>query len=687
MGHTVSVLNQDALFCDETPDYRIPMEPGPGEKVTLRFRTARDNATQVYLIYAQNTEIKMYKAFSLGLFDYYEASLTVGEEPVFYYFEVTSGSDMICYDKQGCTKQARDAYLFRITPGFSTPDWAKGAVFYQIFVDRFCNGSLDNDPLTGEYAYIGGGIEKVEDWSALPEPFDVRRFYGGDLQGVRQKLDYLQSLGVEVIYFNPLFVSPSNHKYDVQDYDYIDPHFAVIKKDEGELLPDGGMDNSKAERYICRTAAKENLEASNEYFAELVEEIHSRGMRVILDGVFNHCGSFNKWLDRERVYENHPGYVKGAYIAKDSPYHSYFSFHGNKWPYNGSYDGWWGHDTLPKLNYEEESGRLKRHIMEIGRKWVSPPYNVDGWRLDVAADLGHSVEFNHQFWKEFRENVKQARPDALILAEHYGDASSWLQGDEWDTVMNYDAFMEPITWFLTGLEKHSDEFNWGLYGNGDWFFRTMGHNMAKFQISSLHTAMNELPNHDHSRFMTRTNHTVGRVSGMGHEAAGRNVNKGIMKEAVVIQMTWPGAPTIYYGDEIGMVGWTDPDNRRTFPWGKEDWELVEFHRDMIRLRKHISCLRHGSYRQLQSGAHLIVYGRFNLENQAVVVVNNSREERDLSIPVWTVGIRDGEITRVMQTWKEGYNVGRLKWNVEGGRLQVKIPAVCAMVFAAGRWEE
>ena len=199
--------------------------------------------------------------------------------------------------------------------------------------------------------------------------------------------------------------------------------------------------------------------------------------------------------------------------------------------------------------------------------------------------------------------------------------------------------------------------------------------------------MNELSNHDHSRFMTRTNHTVGRVSGMGHEAAGRNVNKGIMKEAVVIQMTWPGAPTIYYGDEIGMVGWTDPDNRRTFPWGKEDWELVEFHRDMIRLRKHISCLRHGSYRQLQSGAHLIVYGRFNLENQAVVVVNNSREERDLSIPVWTVGIRDGEITRVMQTWKEGYNVGRLKWNVEGGRLQVKIPAVCAMVFAAGRWEE
>ena len=288
---------------------------------------------------------------------------------------------------------------------------------------------------------------------------DVREFYGGDLQGVLDKMDYLQELGVEVIYFNPLFVSPSNHKYDIQDYDYIDPHLGKIVSDEGELLPDGQRENRFASRYIDRVTNKANLEASNEMFAQVVAEAHRRGMRVILDGVFNHCGSFNKWMDRERIYEPQPDYPKGAYVSKESPYNSFFLFHDARnelWPYNGTYDGWWGHDTLPKLNYED-SPKLVEYIMKIARKWVSPPYNADGWRLDVAADLGHSPEYNHQFWREFRRNVKEANPNAIILAEHYGDPKSWLKGDQWDTVMNYDAFMEPVTWFLTGMEKHSDD--------------------------------------------------------------------------------------------------------------------------------------------------------------------------------------------------------------------------------------
>ena len=155
-------------------------------------------------------------------------------------------------------------------------------------------------------------------------------------------------------------------------------------------------------------------------------------MRVLLDGVFNHCGSFNKWLDRERLYENNSDYPKGAYISESSPYRQFFKFNNtHDWPYNGYYDGWWGHKTLPKLSYET-SKELYDYIMRIARKWVSPPYNVDGWRLDVAADLGMSSEFNHRFWKDFRKNVKEANPDAVIFAEHYGDASAWLQGDESD---------------------------------------------------------------------------------------------------------------------------------------------------------------------------------------------------------------------------------------------------------------
>ena len=183
-------------------------------------------------------------------------------------------------------------------------------------MDRFFNGDTSNDVETDEYFYIGEGTEKVEDWNKYPAQMGVREFYGGDIAGVWQKLDYLQDLGVEVIYFNPIFVSPSNHKYDIQDYDYIDPHIGKIVKDEGELLKrseqgnlmcDPEHPNKNASRYICRVTDKENLEASNQFFADFVEEAHKRGMKVILDGVFNHCGSFNKWLDRECIYEDAPG--------------------------------------------------------------------------------------------------------------------------------------------------------------------------------------------------------------------------------------------------------------------------------------------------------------------------------------------------------------------------------------------
>ncbi len=257
------------------------------------------------------------------------------------------------FDTRGVVRSLDEHFKFKLIPGFKTPAWAKGAVMYQIFVDRFCNGDPTNDVLTDEFSYIGEHSVKVDDWNKLPAAMGVREFYGGDLQGVLNKMDYLEQLGIEVIYFNPIFVSPSNHKYDIQDYDNIDPHFGRIVDERGDLLPEGDNDNQHAGRYINRVTNKANLDASNELFAKVVEEAHRRGIRVILDGVFNHCGSFNKWLDRERIYENAEGYEKGAYITKDSPYHDFFRFYendDNKWPYNRSYDGWWGHDTLPKLN-------------------------------------------------------------------------------------------------------------------------------------------------------------------------------------------------------------------------------------------------------------------------------------------------------------------------------------------------
>ena len=679
---TKPILNQQALFTDGGPNYRQPMEPEAGDTVKIRFRTAKDNVEHVYFC-TEEEKKEMTIASQNTLFDFYETEVVMGEDVLVYYFEVHAGGKMCFFNKMGAMKTLEPFFNYKITPGFSTPDWAKGAVIYQIYVDRFANGDPTNDVLDREYIYIGEPVSRVTDWEKYPAQMGVREFYGGDLQGVLDHLDYLEDLGVDVLYLNPIFVSPSNHKYDIQDYDYVDPHFTKIVVDEGEVLPEGALNNIQATKYISRVTDKRNLEASNAFFVKFVEEVHKRGMRVILDGVFNHCGSFNKWMDAERLYENQYGYEKGAYVDKNSPYHDYFTFYNEEeWPYNEEYDGWWGHRTLPKLNYEK-SPQLYEYILNIGRKWVSPPYNVDGWRLDVAADLGYNEETNHRFWRDFRAAVKEANPDAIILAEQYADPGEWLEGDQWDTVMNYNAFMEQVTWFFTGMEKHSDEHRSDLLGNTQAFLDSMMYHMSRFQYPSLLVSMNELSNHDHSRFLTRTNQTVGRTEFLGPEAADQGVNKGILRAAVMLQMTWPGAPTIYYGDEAGVTGWTDPDNRRTYPWGHEDRELIEYHRELIRLHKAHKALMTGSLLYLEGAYKVICYGRFDEQEKMVVLINGSFDKTKVRVPVWEAGVTEKEdLLRLMMSTEGGFTMEQVVCPVRGGVLEITLPAISAMLLKA-----
>ncbi len=685
--HTRPILNFGALYADGSENYFSPMEPEAGQKVVIRFRTAKDNVDHVYINIDRN-QYEMTAATSNELFDYYEFEWTMPEDKLIYYFEIVSAGTRCYYNKKGAVSTHEPFFDFCVTAGFSTPDWAKVAVFYQIFVDRFYNGDPSNDVVDREYIYIDKMVEQVKDWNKYPAQMGVREFYGGDLQGVLDKLDYLQDLGIDAIYFNPLFVSPSNHKYDIQDYDYIDPHFGKIVTDQGEALPESATDNIHATKYISRVTDLENLEASNAFFVRLVEEIHRRGMKVILDGVFNHCGSFNKWMDAERIYEYREEYEKGAYVAEDSPYRSFFTFyHQDRWPYNQEYDGWWGHKTLPKLNYEG-SEKLYRYILDIGKKWVSPPYNCDGWRLDVAADLGQSTEMNHRFWRDFRKVVKEANPQAIIYAEHYGDCGDWLQGDQWDTVMNYSAFMEPITWFLTGLEKHSDEKRADLMGDEKAFRDAMIYHMSRFQYPSLVTAMNELSNHDHSRFLTRTNLTVGRTGSVGPEAADRDLNPGIMRAAVLIQMTWPGAPTLYYGDEAGVTGWTDPDNRRTYPWGHEDKDLIRYHKELIRIHKEEKALMHGSLILFTGTENVISYGRFTDDEKIIAVVNAGFSPEEVSINVWEAGVTEQEVLeRLAFSYAEGYDFDPFIYRTNHSILKLTVPANGAILMKARRTDQ
>ncbi len=676
------VFNYKAVYADMTEDYVSPMEPEKFSQVTLRFRTGRNNVDDVF-ISVRGAMIKMVKTSSEGNFDYYEGQISLEDQPFFYHFEIVLGNLRVSYGRSGLEDSAVCRDEFRLIPGLKTPEWSRGAVMYQIFTDRFYNGDPGNDVLDHEYYYLDAYSERVTDWNATPNCMDVRRFYGGDLKGVIDKLPYLKEMGIDVIYFNPLFVSPSNHKYDIQDYDHIDPHYGVIVEDGGECLVDS-IENRYATKYIKRVTDKRNLEAGNALFAELVRIAHSMKIKVIIDGVFNHCGSFNKWLDREKIYENGEGYESGAYVSADSPYRSFFHFYDEKqWPDNGSYDGWWGHATLPKLNYED-SPALCEYILNVAKKWVSPPYNADGWRLDVAADLGHTPEFNHKFWHDFRQAVREANPEAIVLAEHYGDAESWISNGEWDTIMNYDAFMEPISFFLTGMQKHSDEYRSDLLNNPMAFWGAMRVHRRQFSGGSGLCAMNELSNHDHSRFLTRTNRTVGRVDKLGPEAAEKGVNKAVMREAVLFQMTWPGAPTIYYGDEAGLCGFTDPDNRRTYPWGNEDFELIDYHRACIRIHKENPELLTGSMIPVPMEGDdegILSFARFNRDSASLIILNNNTHDVEWCGDVWTAGIpSECRLKRLLMTYAEGFTTETMEYTVSRGKFKAMVPATGGMIL-------
>ncbi|WP_051226650.1 glycoside hydrolase family 13 protein [Butyrivibrio sp. MC2013] len=678
------MFEEGLLFHDVVSGYLSSVEPEPWQSVTIRFRTGTCQVRSVTLccegeeIFMQKVSLSDYPQYC----DFYEAEIELSDDPCSYYFAVKpEGGKTLYYDVRGVVKdkpKADSHTLFRIIPGFRVPGWARGAVIYQIFTDRFCNGDKSNDVVSGEYLYEGKLVKKVSDWHKLPDPrSDFRHIYGGDLKGVMSKLDYLSDLGIEVIYFNPLFVSPSSHKYDTQDYDHIDPHFGVIINDGGELVKKADKDNRSAERYIRRTTDLANLEASDRLFAQLVEEAHKRGIRVILDGVFNHCGSFNKWLDTEQIYGN------GAYHDKTSPYQAFFKFEEDHWPDNDSYEGWWDYKTLPKLNYEGARA-LQEYILRIGRKWVSPPYNADGWRLDVAADLGHSADFNHYFWRRFRSAVKEANPSAVIIAENYGSSREWLMGNEWDSVMNYDGFMDPVSWFLTGEDRHSDHFKKDRLCNTELFWSSMKEAMGEnFSCQSMQTAMNQLSNHDHSRFMTRTNMRPGRATDAeGSEGADKDTEPAVFMEGALLLMTWPGAPAIYYGDEAGLTGYTDPDNRRTYPWGSEDQNMIAFHKEIIQMRKHAPELRTGALVRLGSMEKgILTYGRFLPGAASVVLINNTGRTRLLDLDLRACEIGSGHtLIKVIETGKEGYNTSPDRILAGEGTTSFRLPPYSGFVY-------
>ena len=479
------LLKKNALFSDGTADYRQPVEPDAGDEVTVRFRTARDNVDIVWLC-TGDKKYKMKKTETGGAFDYYEVKFTLGEEPFYYYFKVASGLLNVYYDRYGVSKEKRDEYRFCIIPGFSTPEWSKGAVMYQILVDRFYNGDTSNDVLTDEYYYIRSTSRKMDSWDQCPSDFSVAEFYGGDLEGVRQKLDYLQNLGINGLYLTPINEAPSNHKYDTTDYTKIDPRFG-----------------------------------DEETFKHLVKEAHKRGIRVMLDGVFNHSGYyFAPWQDV---------LAKGP----ESEYYDWFMI--NEWPFdkNGQaakkkqYYTFAFFDSMPKIN--TNNPKVRKYFVDICANWVEN-YGIDGIRLDVANEV------SHRFCKELHARVKEINPDIYILGEIWHNALPWLRGDEFDAVMNY-PLGQSIKDFWIDKSLTNEDFEY-----------TINRCYTSYMQQTNDVLFNLLDSHDTKRLRSDV----------------KNLDEYFAQIAVLFAM--PGSPCIYYGTEIAMEGSYDPDCRRCMPW-------------------------------------------------------------------------------------------------------------------------
>ncbi len=494
----------------------------------------------------------------------------------------------------------RDVH-FRLNPSYEPARWVWSSVFYQIFPERFCDGDPSNNVTDGEYLYEGEPVVAKE-WGELPERSQgPREFYGGDLAGIRQKLPYLEDLGVTALYLNPIFVSPSSHKYDTVDYLKVDPHFGT-----------------------------------NEAFAELCGDLKERDMRIILDAVINHTSERHPWFDRYGEYDE-----AGAYGSAEAATREFYTFYDEE---PEAYHGWVGVETLPTLDYN--APELRRRIYEaddaVLRTWLKPPYEIDGWRFDVLHMLGEGdgARNNAEYVRHFRRTLREENPEAYMLGEHFYEATKWLQGDQEDAAMNYDGFARPLWAFFAETDHKSHPVKIDAATLDAVMTRSRARLPFEIQLSQF----NLLGSHDTPRFLTR-------VKG----------NRDLMKAAVTLLFTYIGVPCVYYGDEVGLEGGDDPDCRRTFPWDEAAWDkdLRGHVQTLIAFRETHEVLQRGALVTLYAEGDVYAFARVLGSGVAITVVNRG-EEVSVSLPVWTLGLDDVALTSLLNDQKIEAEEGKLE---------------------------
>jgi len=479
-----------------------------------------------------------------------------------------------------------------------TPEWVKDAVFYQIFPDRFAKSKLLVKPT------------HLEDWNSPPTP---QGYKGGDLYGVIEHLDHIQDLGANAIYFTPIFQSASNHRYHTHDYYQVDP-----------------------------------LLGGNKAFYALLEAMHKRGMKLVLDGVFNHASRGIYFFND--ILENGP----------HSAWLDWFIVHD--WPltaYSGdrpaNYEAWVGNRALPKWN--TDNPQVREYIMQIAEHWIRE--GIDGWRLDVPFCVT-----SPGFWNEFRQRVKAINPEAYIVGEVWWDSTNYLQGDQFDAVMNY-LFTEPVIQFCgqqhlqreLAITHHSYDPYPAI--DGEHFAVKIEKAIFRYDWEIAQVQLNLLDSHDTARFLS--------ICGE---------DKASVRLASLLLMTFPGAPSVYYGDEIGLPGGDDPDCRRTINWEQRDqWDkdLFSHYKKLIALRHAHPALRRGAYKRLQAGPLTYAFGRELGDDKLIVALNVGDNALKLEVPVNGL-FTDGTELKAL--------VGKGSFRVEDGLVKLSLPARDGMVLTA-----
>lgn len=543
-------MSIESIFHQPYGSFAFPISEN---KLRIRIRARKKFVTKITVLLGDRYQpidkdipVVMEKIATDDLFDYFECDLYSETRRVRYTFYIQSNEQGYWYGDKGISNNRLDAGDFQFPyineqDLFQTPNWAYEGIIYQIFPDRFANGNKKNDPIN------------LSPWGATPK---YNNFFGGDLEGIIEKLPYLDELGINVIYMTPIFESPSNHKYDTKDYYNIDPQFGDI-----------------------------------ETLKKLVKESHERGIKIVLDAVFNHCGY--EFFAFQDVVKNGEKSIYKDWFYIDSlpvvtkPHPNYETFANDVW-------------TMPKLR--TSNPEVKEYLLNVAQFWMED-VEIDGWRLDV------SNEVDHDFWREFRKVVKKLNSDALIVGEIWHDASPWLEGDQYDSVMNYlfkDALYDFFAKRTIGVEI---------------FDARLTKARMKYKDQASYTMFNLIDSHDTERFLTSSLE-----------------NEERLKLAALFQFTYIGMPMIYYGTEIGMTGYTDPDCRRTMIWDikEQNQSLFNYYKRLITIRKANKPLTFGNFRTVIIDEINQIYGfsrSYNNEN-ILIIINHSSRDQILKIPIF-----------------------------------------------------